>query len=280
MNIRQRTIIILLSAIFFGVGLTRDIFAQSGNNVSIKTGTAAFGELKKRYQNDIDEFKAAQFEHATALSSYKKAKNPSNRMAAESSAKKVLKEANEGFVTRAELIKAVVLNSKALSYEDSQEIVSDMDKDIEWLKQESLNIDKVNTAKQILSQGRELRKFLTDQRIKIKKISGQVWIARLEKIIFQGESISAKIDDKIVEMDNSGKDTAALKNYKSVFDSKISSAKESLAEAKQMLRSSTILTDNAKIFFEIRQLMTEAKADMQGARLQLTKIINAVKKSE
>lgn len=235
-----------------------------------------YAAAKTAYQNEVNAYKTAREQFLTAQSNYLKLKNATNKKAYEDQARVYLGKTVDVLIKRLEAIKVWVSDRRAISETEKQAIITEIEKDISTLEGMKSGIDTA-TPVQIISKAKEIRAYWAKHRVFVKRITGQVWSARVNYVIDQAEIVSAKVDATIQELKAAGKDTAELEAWLVDFDQKIAAAKEKNEIAKIKFQAIDSLADMDQFFREGHQFVLDAGSYIRSAHAKLIEIIKEIK---
>lgn len=235
-----------------------------------------YAAAKTAYQNEVNAYKTARQQFLTAQSNYLKLKNAANKKAYEDQARAYLAKTVDALTKRLEAIKAWVSDRKAISEADKQSIILEIDNDIDALAGMKAGIDTATPA-QIISKAKEIRAYWVKHRIFVKRITGQVWSARVNYVIDQAEIVSDKVDATIQELKAAGKDTTKLEAWLADFDQKIAIAKEKKELGEAKFQAIDSLADMDQLFREGHQFILDAGNYIRSAHTKLIEIIKEIK---
>jgi len=264
-------------------------------------GTTSFGQtLKERdeaakakyqqawgqYQKEVNFYKSARQDFLNAKTKYQQFKNAENKKALEDAARNYLEKAVTSLIKRLETIKNWVSNRGALPESEKQAIIAEIDQDINWLNE---RLPKIQTASpdQIKEEAKTVRQYWKTHRVRVKRIIGEVWAARINFVIGKAESFSSKVSAKIDELKAAGKDTSQLEAWLADFNQKLALAKEKYAAAKAKFQEIkgepgfdplTELNQANQLFQEGHQFIIQANQYIKEAHAQLVKIVKEMRK--
>ncbi len=278
-------ICLALAAIFLGIAgvsaSAQDIKAQDD------AAKAKYQEAWGQYQKEANFFKTVRQEFLSARTKFQEARNTANRSALEEKTKSFLEKAVTSLIKKLEALKTWVSNHRALPEDAKQSISSDIDKDINWLRERLMKIQGA-TPEQIKEEAKTIRQYWRTHRIKVKKIIGQIWVGRVSFVIIKAEDFAAKLGVKINELKAAGKDTAQLEAYLLEFNQHIVLAKEKYEAAKAKFAEikAEVGTDfeselkaAEELFKAGHQFVKEANRHIKDAHAKLRQIVNEMKKA-
>lgn len=247
---------------------------------------ARYQEARSQYLREVNFYKNARQDFLNARTKYQQFKNAENKKALEDTARNFLEKTVSSLIKKLETIKNWVSHRRVLSETEKQAIIIEIDQDINWLNEK---LPKIQTASfdQTKEEAKTVREYWKTHRLKVKKIIGQIWAARINFIIAKAESFSAKVDAKIQELKIAGRDTTQLEAWLADVTQKISLAKEKFQAAKEKFQAikgeagpdfvNEFKEANA-LFKEGHQFIKEANQYLKQAHAQLVQIVKEIKK--
>jgi hypothetical protein len=271
-------------AILFG------LMGQSVSAITLKerdaNARAKYQQTREQYQKEVNFYKSARQDFLNAKTKYQQFKNADNKKALEDAARNYLEKAVNSLIKRLETIKNWVLNRGALPESERQIIAAEIDRDINWLNE---RLPKIQTAspEQIKEEAKTVRQYWKTHRVRVKRIIGEVWAARINFVIAKAENFSVKVDAKIQELKAAGKDTSQLEAWLADFNQKLALAKEKYEAAKAKFQAIkgepgfdpvTELAEADRLFREGHQFIKDADQYIKQAHAQLVQIVKEMKK--
>ena len=277
---------ILFIVLFLLIGATETtVFAKTlkERNANAK---AKYQQAWGQYQKEINFYKNARQDFLNAKTKYQQFKNAANKKALEDAARNYLEKTINSLIKRLEAIKNWVSNRGALEESEKQVIITEINQDINWLNEK---LSKIQTASpdQIKEEAKAVRQYWKTHRIRIKRIIGEVWAARINFVIGKAESFAFKVKTKIDELEASGKDTTQLEAWLVDFNQKLALAKEKYATAKAKFQEIkgepgfdpiTEFNQANQLFKEGHQFIIQANQYIKEAHAQLVKIVKEMRK--
>lgn len=265
----------IINIIGFAVILALFAVSMAGK-ATAQTPEENYSAVKISYQNEVNSYKTARQQFLTAKSNYLKLKNATNKKAYEDQARAYLAKTVDALTKRLEVIKVWVSDRKAISEIEKQSIITEIDSDISTLASIKTGIDTASPA-QIISKAKEIRAYWVKHRVFVKRITGQVWNARVSYVISQAENVSDKIETTIQELKTSGKNTSALELWLADFNQKIAEAKEKNELAKAKFQAINSLDDMDQFFKEGHQFVLDAGQYIRDAHSRLVEIVKEIR---
>jgi len=179
-----------------------------------------------------------------------------------------------------------VVNRQALPESERQAIAAEIDQDIAWLN-DRLSKIQTDSPEQLKEEAKTIRQYWKTHRVRVKRIIGEVWAARINFAIGKTENLASKVSAKITELKAAGKDTSQLEAWLADFNQKLALAKEKYAAAKAKFQEIkgepgfdplTELSQADQLFQAGHQFIIQANQYLKEAHAQLVKIIKEMKK--
>lgn len=267
--------VIAILAVFLG------IIGQSASALTLKDrdekAKAKYQEARGQYSKEVNFYKSARQDFLNARTKYQQFKNAENKKSLEDATRNYLEKAVNSLIKRLETIKNWVANRGALPESEKQTIIAEIDQDINWLQE---RLPKIQTASSeaIKEEAKTVREYWKNHRAKVKRITGQIWAARISFVITKAEGFGAKVDAKIQELKAAGKDTAQLEAWLADFNQKLDLAKQKYEAAKAKFQAISNLAEADQLFREGHQFIKEANQYIRQAHAQLVQIVKEMRK--
>lgn len=276
------------------------VFAQTlpepqttGSNVSTQTlkerdasAKAKYQQAWGQYQKEVNFYKNTRQDFLNARTKYQQFKNAENKKALEDTARNFLEKTVSSLIKRLETIKNWVANRQALPENERQAIIAEIDQNIAWLNARLPNIQTASPD-QIKEEAKTVRQYWKTHRVRVKRIIGEIWAARINFVITKAEDFSSKVSAKIEELKAAGKNTSQLEAWLADFNQKLALAKEKYAVAKTKFQEIkgepgfdpiTELSQADQLFRAGHQFIEEANQYIRQAHAQLVQIVKEMKK--
>jgi len=251
----------------------------SGKNLRQKDEGARvkYQAARQQYLKEVNWWKTTRQQFVNARAKYRKFKNAENKAVYEKQARNFLQRTVNVLIRRLQSLKNWVSNRRALPESERQTIVSEIDQDINWLESKKTGIDTASPA-QIKEKAKEIREYWKNHRLKVKRVIGQIWAARLSWAIGRFETVSSKVAAKIEELKALGKDTSQIETWLTDFNQKIDIAKEKRDKAREKYQAISSLADANQLFKQAHQFIREANQYLRQAHRKLVDIVKEMKK--
>ncbi len=241
-----------------------------------KEARAKYQKARQQYQKEANFYKNARQDFLNARSKYRKLKNAENKKAMEEKARNFLDKAVNTLIKKLETMKNWVSNRRAIPEDERRAIVAEIDKDINWLKERAGKIQTASPA-EIKEEARKIRAYWKEYRVKIKRITGRIWVARISFVFNKAEGLADRVESKIEDLKSAGKDTSSLENGLDDFRQKIALAKEKYETAKKEFDAISNPSEADELFRRGNQFIKEANRYIRDAHRRLIEIIKEMK---
>lgn len=227
---------------------------------------ASYAQARDQYKKEVEAFKSTRQEYLTVKEKYEKYKTAENKKALEDETRAFLEKTATGLVSRLESIKAWVSENQGISDADEQVIIAEINDDIAWL---NARISKIQSAQGdvIKAEAKEMQNYWGNHQKEVKKIIGQVMLARVNYVINQAEMFSAKASTKIAEAKAEGKDTTKWEQELQDFNMKTGLAKDKYNQARDIFMS--IKSDSTTDLKTVNELFVKGNAFVKEANTYL-----------
>jgi hypothetical protein len=169
-----------------------------------------------------------------------------------------------------------VEETKALSAEKQTALTTELSGYIATLETDQAQINNASTVEEIRAATNKTKVDWDTIRPQVKRIIGEVLLAKAELIVARADNASAKVDAKIADLKSKGKDTADLEAKNAEFKSRIASAKDKLAQAKAKLAD--VKTGDATVNLRAAdQFIREANRSLRDMYASLGQIIHDIR---
>lgn len=280
--------ITLFLAVFaiFSVLTANFVSAQTTIKEKDEAAKIKYQEAFGQYQKEVNFFKTARENFQSARTGLQKTKTAENRKNLEEKTKNFLGKTISALVKKLEVLKNFVSNKRALGDAEKQAITQEIDKDIAWLNEKAGSVSGA-TSEQIKESAKTIREYWKKHRLWMKKITGQIWAARVNFVIKKAEDFSGRISAKIEELKSAGKDTAQLETWLLEFKNHIALAKEKYEAAKAKFAEikadpgpdfDNELRAADELFKAGHNFIKEANQHIKEAYAKLRQIVNEMKK--
>lgn len=238
---------------------------------------AKYQAARQQYLKEVNWWRNTREQFLNARARYRQFRNTENKALYEEKAREFLEKTVDVLIKKLEALRNWISNRRAISETERQAIVAEINEDINWLQEKKSGIATATPA-QIKEKAREIRNYWLNHRVKVKKIIGQIWGARLDWVIEKFESIAIKISAKIDELKAEGKDTSRLEMWLADFNEKIEIAKEKREKAREKYEAISSLADANQLFKQAHQFIKEANQYLREAHKKLIEIVKEMRK--
>ena len=238
---------------------------------------AKYQAARQQYLKEVNWWKTTRQQFLEARAKYRQFKNTENKAAYEEQARNFLEKTIDVLIRKLESLKNWVSNRRALPESEREAMVAEIEQDINWLQEKKSGIPTASPA-QIKEKAEEIREYWKNHRLKVKRIIGQIWTARLSWAIERFETVSSKIAAKIDELKAAGKDTSQLEAWLADFNQKIEIAKGKRDKAREKYQAISSLADANQLFNQAHQFIKEANQYLRDAHKKLVDIVKEIKR--
>lgn len=278
---------ILISVIIFMITI-----AFSAKAVSLQSGEESnkrFQEAKQNYLNQTNEYKNAKqlyIEIKTRFQDAGEEQQGQLREQLRERSKNFLENSVSAMIKYLEAMRNKVSNANNIFEDDRQIILADIDKEISWLGIKKSEIK--NATDEQLKQIKEtvLQRWI-NIRVAANKITGQIIAARIRYVIEKAELMADKLEVKINEFKQSGKDVASLEALMVSFEDKIKLSKLSYEQAKAKFQAISgkegagdLLRQGHKLLKDARQYLNQAYKDLRQIVVKIKQLENSQTKQK
>jgi hypothetical protein len=274
---RLRKTVCTIVLVMFLVGMLPIAVAQPPNEKG-KALAEKYKKSKQEYAKALKMYKNARKEYRAAMAKFRKTKKKEDSKVALYRAKAFLLKADIAMTRYLKMLRAKVEHTRGLDDAKKADFLAEIDGYIQWLEQQEEAIDSAQSMEELRSTATEIREKWREIRVAAKKISGHVLVGKTDTIISRAESLAAKIEDKIPEMQERGIDTAELEDWLADFKEKIELAKELNAAAEEKFDQISGPENAAALFREGHALIKEAHKNIRHAYKDLKKIMKSYKR--
>jgi len=232
---------------------------------------------RQQYLKEVNWWKTTRQQFLNARARYRKFRKAENKKIYEEQARKFLERTINVLIRKLESLKNWVANRPTLSEEVREKIVAEIEQDINWLQEKKSGISTASPA-QIREKAKEIRDYWRRHRIFVKRIIGEIWVARLDWAIKRFEDVSSKIAERIEKLKESGKDTSQLESWLADFNQKIDLAKEKRDKAREKYQAISSLSELNQFFSQTHQFVKEANQYLREAHKVLVKIVREMRR--
>ena len=237
-----------------------------------KTAVSEYNSAKAEYLKLRNFYKDARADWITAKQKYQNSKNAQNTGEALEKGKDFLLKADKTLVAYLETISTYVDGEPSLSDTEKANIQSELISDINWLENKQSEIEDASTKSELTDLAKQVRERWNEIKPATKRIVGDIMNSKVLWLINRAEEASVKVEDKITELQDNGKDTTDLENWLDDFNEKIELAKEKHTQAKNQFASIKNVQDSDKLFREGNAFTKEANQYIRNAYKDLKNI--------
>jgi hypothetical protein len=283
-NFAKFAVIASLAVLMLAGVLGAKAFVSVGDNSADSALKNRFQQAKQKYTDEVNSagiFKKA-FENAQT-----KFKNSTAATSTKSQLKEQFYQKAGQYLTKEisvmikylEAMKNKVTNMQKMDDGDRSSILSKINENIAWLQQEQSKIDGAS-ADQLKTISQEVRSRWANIRVASRMLTGQVLASRIKFLIGKAEAMGTKLEAKIQELKQAGKDTAQLETLLADFDSKLASAKDSYNQAKAKFQAITGKDNVVQFYQDGKNLVQKGNQYLKQAYQDLVQMVRRIKQLE
>ena len=162
--------------------------------------------------------------------------------------------------------------AKKINEEDRNRILSQIDAQIKWFEDKKNEASEIKNQEDIKKMAQEMKSYLNQNRAFMKKIIGQILVARSNWVVEKFEETSKNLSQKINDLKNQGKDVSGLETKLNDFNNKIEEAKNKLQQAQSSFEKIETNQDAKSVFQEGMKSLKEAHQLLREAHKILVEI--------
>lgn len=235
-----------------------------------------YNEARQTYLNEVNIYKTARQNFLNAKTKFKKLRNVENKAEYKLAAQEFLSRAVSTLIKYLEALKSKAENVRSIAEEDRTNIISDINKDIDWLSGEQLKLSGELSDEELKTEALAISNYWTTIKTTFKKSVVEIWIVRVAFVIEKAEDFSGRVNDKIQELKAVGYDTAKLETWLADLNRNISSAKEKVEFAKEKRATISEVNMN-QMAKETNQFIKDANQYIRKSHSTLVQIIQEMK---
>ncbi|ODS43029.1 MAG: hypothetical protein MSIBF_07245 [Candidatus Altiarchaeales archaeon IMC4] len=238
-----------------------------------------YNNARDSYKQAKDAYKDARSDWIAARDQYRTSRNATAGAGALEKAKDFLLKADDAMIRHLEVLKARVETTRNLDESEKNDILADIDADIEWLENKKSDIENAQTRQELSDISKTIREKWGEIRAYVKKVTGEILCAKIDRVIEKLDNVSERADAKIQGLKDAGKDTANAEALLADFNSKIDLAKEKNDLAKDRFDEISDIQDADKLFTEGHGFIKEANEYLRNAHKTLKEIVRELRGS-
>lgn len=169
--------------------------------------------------------------------------------------------------------------AKKIREEDRNRILSQIDAQIKWFEDKKNEVSQIKNQEDIKKIAQEMKSYLNQNRAFMKKIIGQILVARSNWVVEKFEETSKNLSQKINDLKNQGKDVSGLETKLNDFNNKIEEAKNKLQQAQSSFDkietnqdAKSVFQEGMKSFKEAHQLLREVHKILVEIKVGINKL--------
>jgi len=266
-----------LLAVFLVLATTIPLgFAQGDEGTP--TAVERYQLAREKYKNNVQAYRDARSDLVLARQKVAVRRNANDTAVGLERAKIFLLRSTDAMISHLEVVKTKIEVSRALPEDEKESAIAEIQSYITWLENAKGNIEAATTRQELLDIARAVRGKWAESRVSVKQITGWMLTARLDGIIEKGEGVSTRIESRIAELNEAGKDTSKLEEMLDDYNSKIELAKEKNTAAKEKFGEIDSIEDADKLFREGHQFLKDANRYLREAYGTLKDIVREMRR--
>lgn len=230
-----------------------------------------YRNMVKEYNYVFGKFKTSKEEFLAAKQKYQQMKTERVENLVRERAKQFLQNMIEARIRHLEALKKRIELTKKIKDQEKETLLSQITEQINWLNSEKSKVEAAQTKEEITALSQEIKDYLKNNRLVMKKIIGEILAAKVSWVIEKAEEISQKVSQQIESLKTKGYNTQTLESNLSQYNSKIESAKTELSKAENAFSQITN-AENVTQFQEGMKYLKNAHRYLQEAKQILAKI--------
>lgn len=169
--------------------------------------------------------------------------------------------------------------TKALDADQKAALTGELAGYIATLEADQAQINNASTVEELRAASEKVKADWDTIRPQVKRIIGEVLLAKAQLIVARAENASTKVDAKIADLKAKGKNTTELEAKSADYKAKIAAAKDKLAQAATKLGE--VKTGDATVSLRgADQFIREANKTLRELHRSLGQIIRELKQIE
>ena len=270
----------LLLAGAFGA---KAVVSSAANSVGSEI-QSKFQQAKDKYLEEFNASRSAKRIFEEAQTRFRNLKTNSTSTSAireqfQQRAKEFLKKEISAMIKYLEALKNKVTNMQKMDEGDRTSILVKINENIAWLQGKQTEIDGASADK-LKTISQEVKDYWKNIRVTSRRVTGQILASRIKFLIGKAELMAQKLETKIQELKQAGKDTAKLEELLADFKAKIASAKENYQQAKTKFQAISSKDNVVQFYQEGHKLVKDANQYLKQAYQDLVQMVRKIKQLE
>lgn len=263
-----------LVVLLFGGGVFLNFAPVLGASVEQKDEAfiSQFQLAKSRYMNARGEYLRGRAQFITSRDQFH-ANKGSGETTLEK-AKTTLLAADQTAIQYFELLRAVAQSYPSIEESDRSLLVGELSQDIAWLTQKEQEIQVATSRNDLVSLGIVIREYWRDARATSRRVAGQILATDINRIAQRFEVSRDLIAKKIEQAKNEGKDTTALEQFLSNYQSQLQSTEELVNRGRLQFQSIQSLEEGDAAFQTGHRLLLDATQALRAAHQTLLSLLS------
>ncbi len=277
-NFQKKVVALILISALGGSYLASAVNLVSARSIKKpETMRARYQKARQTYLNEVNAYRSARDNFRSAKERFRKFKNAENRAKYKKAAQNFLSKSVSVLIRYLEALKNKAENVRGISDEERQSIIADIDENINWLKEEESKLSGDLSNDQLKEEAKAIRSYWKNVKLTFKKSIAKIWIARVSFVVDKAENFANRLDSKIQELKEAGKDTSQLEEWLVDLNNSIKNAKEKVEKARE--KEKNISKANMdQMMREIHQFVKDANNYIRKSYSQLVQIVKEMKK--
>jgi hypothetical protein len=188
-----------------------------------------------------------------------------------------LLKADEMMIKRLQLLRVRVKISRGLSDEEKDAIYAEIDDNISWLQAKQAEIQAAQNGQEVRSIADTIWNHWREVRVRIKQITGQILIARVDALVQKAEAFKGRIEARIQELKDNGVDTSALEAMLAECDSNLTLANQKYDAAEEKFGQISSEADADVLFAEGVSLIRQGNVYLREVFEGLRDIVSEIR---
>ena len=239
--------------------------------------TGQYQAQKKQYLQVLSSYQQIKDDFVTARQRYLQAQNAANSNLFLKKIQTYFPSAIDTMISYLETAQKRIENSSALSSEEKQALIAEIQTDINYLQKQKHSFASVSDMRTAKENARTLKDYWLKNRLRARKWSCQILQAKVENILTRLENTANRLEEKIKSLQAEDQDIDELLKEIANFRTKISQAREELNAVQEKCNGLADSGNNLSFsevhqqIKQVNQLLREAHRDLTAIARKLTK---------
>lgn len=231
-----------------------------------------FRSLVKQSQENFSKYREAQKAFQEAKNKLREMNTERVQALVQERAKLFLENALNARILHLKALKKRIEIAQKIKEEEKNRILSQIDEQINWFENKKQELSGLENREDIKKMAEEMKSYMNQNRVFMKKIIGQILVARMNWVIEAFNEVADKLSAKITALENEGKDVTNLKSKLDEFKNKIDEVSNKLEQAQNVFEKMEVGNDVKKLFGEGMSYLKEAHKGLVDAHKILVEI--------